>query len=79
MRICQCHEIRLESTLICLFQARCGKGSRDENSGCRIRGRRRLVRVQRTAVVLGRAELVSAGRQLSISLAGAADGVVGGG
>ena len=35
------------------------------------------MRVQRTAVVLGRTELVSAGGQLSVSFAGAADRVVG--
>ena len=35
------------------------------------------MRVQGTAVVLGRTELVSAGGQLSVSLAGAADGIVG--
>jgi hypothetical protein len=37
------------------------------------------VRVQRTAVVLGGTELVSAGGQLAVAFAGAADGVVGGG
>jgi hypothetical protein len=35
--------------------------------------------VQGTAVVLGGTELVSAGGQLAVSFAGAADGVVGGG
>jgi hypothetical protein len=34
------------------------------------------MRVQRAAVVLGRTELVSAGGQLAVTLAGAADGVV---
>lgn len=77
MRIRQSHEIAFKGRLIGLLESRCRKGSRDKQSRCRIRVWRWLVWVQRTAVVLGRTELVSAGGQLTVTLAGAADGVVG--
>lgn len=55
------HKIGFESREVGLLEAREGEGTRNELARGRVGGFGRLVRVQRAAVVLGRAELVSEG------------------
>lgn len=61
------HKIGFDGAFICLLQARGGEWTRDKETGCGIRLWRRLVRMQRTAVVFGRTELIPARRQESFS------------
>ena len=53
------HDVGFDGGEVCLLEAWEGEGTRDELARGRIGGFGRLVRVERTAVVLGRAELVS--------------------
>jgi hypothetical protein len=53
------HDVGFDGREVGLFKAWKGEGTRNELSRSRVGGFGRLVRVERTAVVLGRAELVS--------------------
>lgn len=57
--VCEGEEIGSDGALICLVQTRQAKGAGLEETRCRVGCGRRLVGMERTAVVFGRAVLVS--------------------
>ena len=66
MLVCECHHVLYDGAVVGLLHAREGERAGDEFARCWVGGWRRLVRVERAAVVSGRAELVSIMAYISI-------------